>query len=193
MSFAPAILLPALAFLCFGISEELVFRGYQIRNAAEGLKYPVLGSRGAVLMAWILSSAFFGWQHGDNPNATFLATLNIALAGLMFGLAYVLTGELAIPIGAHVSWNFFEGSVYGFPVSGLEPSGAAFLSIEQRGRDLWTGGLFGPEAGLLVPVALVLGGLLITLWVRLRSGKVAIHTPLAEGPKAGQPADDPPR
>jgi membrane protease YdiL (CAAX protease family) len=186
--FALAILLPTGIFVCAGVYEETLSRGYQLRNAAEGLNYPALGPRGAVFVAWVLSSIFFGALHAANPNASTVSTLNIAMAGLMLGFGYVLTGELAIPIGLHISWNFFQGSVFGFPVSGLGPVGATFLSTEQGGPTLWTGGSFGPEAGLLGPAAMILGGLLIALWVRLRSGKLSIHTPIAEGSKQNRPA-----
>jgi uncharacterized protein len=186
--FALTMLIPTTLFLCIGVYEELLFRGYQLRNAAEGLNLPVLGPRNAVILAWVLSSAFFGYLHANNPNATLSSTFNVALAGVMLGLGYVLTGELAIPIGLHITWNFFQGSVFGFPVSGLGPVGATFLSTDQGGPELWTGGPFGPEAGLLGPAAMILGGLLIALWVGLRNGKLAIHTPIAEGPKSDRPA-----
>ncbi len=179
--FALAILIPATLFLCVGVYEELLFRGYQLRNAAEGLNLPVVGAREAVILAWVLSSAFFGYLHANNPNATLLSTFNITLAGLMLGFGYVLTGELAIPIGLHITWNLFQGGVFGLPVSGNAPLGASVLSTDQGGPELWTGGPFGPEAGLLGPAAMILGVLLIALWVRLRNGKVAIHTPIAEG------------
>ena len=190
--FAIAILLPAFVFVCVGFYEELFARGYQLRNAAEGLNLPVVGPRNAVLLAWVLSSGFFGYLHANNPNATLFSTFNVALAGLMLGFGYVLTGELAIPIGLHFTWNFFQGSVFGFPVSGLKPVGATFLSTDQGGPALWTGGPFGPEGGLLGPAAMILGVLLIALWVRLRSGKVAVHSPIAEGPKHGRPVDEQP-
>lgn len=181
--FALAMLLPVGVFLCVGIYEELLSRGYQIRNVAEGLNYPAVGPRAAVIAAWVLSSSVFGALHLFNPNASLLSTFNIALAGLMLGAGYVLTGELAIPIGLHITWNFFQGNVYGFPVSGLSPIGATFLTTEPSGPKIWTGGAFGPEAGLLGLAAMLSGILLITLWVRLRNGKVAIHIPLAEGPR----------
>ena len=184
--FAIAMLLPTTAFVCVGFYEELLARGYQLRNAAEGLNLPGVGPRNAVLLAWVLSSAFFGYLHAGNPNATISTTFNVALAGLMLGFGYVLTGELAIPIGLHITWNFFQGSVFGFPVSGLKPVGATFLSTDQGGPALWTGAAFGPEGGLLGPAAMILGVLLIALWVRLRSGKVAVHAAIAGGPK--QPA-----
>jgi membrane protease YdiL (CAAX protease family) len=190
--FALAILLPTTVYVCVGVYEELLSRGYQLRNAAEGLNFPVVGSRNAVILAWVLSSAFFGYLHASNPNATPSSTFNVALAGLMLGFGYVLTGELAIPIGLHITWNFFQGSVFGFPVSGLKPLGAAFLSTDQGGPTRWTGGAFGPEAGLLGPAAMVLGCLLIALWVRLRSGKLSIHAPIAEGPKHNRPVGEHP-
>jgi membrane protease YdiL (CAAX protease family) len=188
--FVLAILIPTTLFLCVGVYEELLFRGYQLRNVAEGLNFPKVGPRNAVILAWVLSSSFFGYLHASNPNATLLSTVNIVLAGLMLGLGYVLTGELAIPIGLHITWNFFEGSVFGFPVSGLHPLGAAFLSTDQGGPILWTGGPFGPEAGLLGPAAMILACLLTVLWVRLRGGELSIHTAIAEGPKPDPPAGE---
>jgi hypothetical protein len=168
-----------------GHLEETASRGYQLRNAAEGLNYPILGPRGAVLVAWALSSIFFGALHAGNPNATPLSTFNIVLAGLMLGFGYVLSGQLAIPIGLHLTWNFFQNAVYGLPVSGFGTFGASFLSAEQSGPDLWTGGSFGPEGGLLGPAAMLLGVLLIALWVRLRTGKPSLHLPIAEGRRPG--------
>lgn len=179
MPFTLAILLPLAAFVLVGIYEELFSRGYQLRNMAEGLNYPGLGPRGAVLAAWGLSSLLFGVLHALNPNAGVVSTLNITLAGLMLGAGYVLTGELAVPIGLHIAWNFFQGSVFGFPVSGLSPPGGTFLVTEQAGPGVWTGGLFGPEGGLLVTVATLAGILLTALWVWLRRGRVSIHSPLA--------------
>jgi hypothetical protein len=69
----------------------------------------------------------------------------------MLGFGYVLSGQLAIPIGLHLTWNFFQNAVYGLPVSGFETFGASFLSTEQVGPDLWTGGSFGPEGGCSAP------------------------------------------
>ena len=182
--FALSLLFPVAMYLCVSLSEETVFRGYQLKNAAEGLYHPVLGPRGAVLVAWVLSSVFFGLLHADNPGATFVSTLNIVLAGLMLGFGYVISGELAIPIGLHIAWNFFQGAVYGFPVSGFGPFGATFLATEQTGPKAWTGGPFGPEAGLLAPIVMLLGISLIALWTRLRMGKVSTHSRIAEGPVA---------
>jgi len=182
-AFFPTILMPLVLFLCVGISEEMLSRGYQITNLAEGLNFPGLGGpKVAVLLAWVISSSLFGLGHLGNPNATVVSTLNIALAGLLLGIGYVLTGRLAIPIGLHITWNFFQGNVFGFPVSGLEPVGATVLSIEQGGPLLFTGGVFGPEAGLIGIAAVLAGSLLTALWVRARFGKAAMEVSIAEPP-----------
>jgi membrane protease YdiL (CAAX protease family) len=176
-----AILGPVALFVSVGIYEELLFRGYQIKNISEGLG-GVIGARGAIVAAWILTSVMFSLLHIPNPNSTITSTTNITLAGLMLGAGYVLGGSLAIPIGLHVTWNFFQASVYGFPVSGLDSSRTSFVSIEQSGPRAWTGGPFGPEAGLLTVFATLSGVLLILLWVRLRSGEAGLHLPLAARP-----------
>jgi uncharacterized protein len=191
--FVISLLFPAAAFVCVGVSEETVFRGYQLKNAAEGLNYHSLGPRGAILLAWVLSSVFFAVLHAANPNATPISTLNIVLAGLMLGFGYVLTGELAIPIGLHITWNFFQGAVYGFPVSGFGDFGPTLLVTEQGGPELWTGGSFGPEGGLLIPAVMLLGISLVALWTRLRTGKVSLHAPIAESPYRDRPHIPPQR
>ena len=186
-SFGLILLAPVVTFLCVGIYEEALSRGYLLQNIAEGLNLPGLGPRGGIIIAWVASSAVFGALHLPNPNSTLLSTANITLAGLMLGAGYVLTGELAIPIGAHITWNFFQGNVFGFPVSGLQPIGASFVASQESGPDLLTGGVFGPEAGLLVVAATILGTLLTFLWVRYRRGGSGLYTPLAEPPKPRGP------
>lgn len=171
--FFGGMLSSALLFTCVGIYEELLARGYLLKNLAEGIKSPVGGSKGSLLLAWLLSSIVFGLGHLTNPGASLSSTINLILAGLFLGLGAILTGELAIPIGLHITWNFFQGSVLGFPVSGMAP-GTRIISIAQGGPELWTGGIFGPEAGLIGVSAIILGSLLTLFWVRWRYGKIEL-------------------
>lgn len=183
--FAPALLGAAAGFIAVGIYEELIFRGYLVQNLAEGFNLHRIGPRRAVLIAWGLTSLLFGLGHALNPNATWISTLNISLAGVFLGLGYVLTRQLALPIGVHITWNFAQGNLYGFPVSGTAPPSAQVLVLEQGGPEAWTGGAFGPEAGLLGLLA-VLAGLAATwAWVHRRSPRPAVQLQLAAPPEKG--------
>lgn len=172
-AFLPGILVGVALFLVVGVYEELLARGYLLTNVAEGL-VGYVGRQGAVIVSVTLSSAVFGGLHAVNPGATGLSTLSIGVAGVWLAVGYVTTGELALPIGAHVTWNAFQGLVFGFPVSGVTPT-ATVVAVEQRGPTLWTGGTFGPEAGLL-GLAGTLAGIVVTLlWVRYTRGEVGVH------------------
>ncbi len=90
----------------------------------------------------------FGYLHLSNPNATLLGALGVALAGVLYAAGYMLTRNLWLVIGLHWSWNFFQGAIFGVPVSGQSLQGVP-VSATIAGPELWTGGAFGPEAGLL--------------------------------------------
>lgn len=154
--FLPAFLSVTAIFLAVGVYEELLARGYLLTNLAEGLQVGPVDERWGVVVATLLTAALFGLVHAGNPNASPASTAGIALAGVLLGLGYALTGELAFPVGLHVTWNAFQGLVYGFPVSGLS-IGASVVALEQSGPRLWTGGQFGPEAGLVGVLAVLVG------------------------------------
>lgn len=177
-SFWIGILSGFILFFSVGIYEEMLFRGYALRNLAEGLKGRLLNPRLALLLAYLVSSGVFGIFHLANPNATLVSSLFIAFAGIFLGLGYILTGDLAIPIGLHMTWNFFQGCVFGFPVSGTT-SPASFIAIQQGGPQVWTGGAFGPEAGLIGLAAILFGSLLTLAWVRWRYRRIALQESLA--------------
>ncbi len=158
---APAdILIPnfvfwSLSFLAVGVYEELLSRGYHLQNMEEGLKTP---------LALFFSSFVFGLGHMGNPEFTWAAALGIAAAGLFMAFAYLRTRQLWLPIGLHIGWNIFEGPIFGFPVSGLET--VRLLNHQVNGPTLMTGGAFGPEAGLVVLPAIVIGALMVYWYTR---------------------------
>lgn len=164
-------------FVLVGIYEELLLRGYLLTNLAEGAR-GTLGERGAIAFAILASSIAFGAFHASNPNATLVSVLTISIAGVMLALGYVLTGELAIPIGLHVTWNLFQGTVYGFPVSGLK-LGSSVVTVETTGPRVITGGEFGPEAGLLGLGAMIVGSLSTVAWIRYRYGGITLDDGVA--------------
>jgi membrane protease YdiL (CAAX protease family) len=147
----------ALVFIMVGWYEELYFRGYLLQNLSDGLN-----------LAWgvSLSAAIFALGHALNPNLTWEALAGLFASGLFLAYGYLRSQRLWLPIGLHIGWNFFEGSVFGFQVSGLR----YFRLIEHTslGPHLATGGAFGPEAGLIIIPALILGVVLITIYTRNR-------------------------
>jgi len=153
------------------VAEETLYRGYWIRNLSEGLRGPTIKTRWALALAILLPALVFAARHANNPHAT-TSTLNTMLAGGMFALGYLLTGELALPIGLHSAWNFLLGSVLGLPVSGIHTP--ALMATAQRGSGVWTGGAYGPEGGLLGTLMFLVGSLLILAWTR-RRGPIKLH------------------
>lgn len=150
------------ATIIIGFYEELIFRGYHILNMIEGFHSSRVPPEMAALLAVMVSSTIFGLLHAGNPNADFISTLNIIFAGFILAIPYLLTGRLAMSIGIHIAWNFLQGGLYGFAVSGSRFRGS-LIQINQTGNDYITGGSFGPEAGLLgIGGMLLMGGL---LWI----------------------------
>jgi len=159
---AGAVVLSSAGFLgilvLVGWNEELLTRGYYLQTLESGFD-----------LRWgvIISSAVFGLAHLGNPHATWISAGGIVLAGLFLAYGYVLTRQLWLSIGLHIGWNFFEGVVFGFPVSGL--STFRLARIQVAGPEIWTGGAFGPEAGLVIVPGLLLGAAMLYAYsTRLR-------------------------
>jgi hypothetical protein len=159
-------LLYFLIFVIVGWQEELLSRGYHLQTLASGMN-----------LVWgvLISSAVFGLLHLGNPNATWVSAAGIFFAGLFLALGFLRTGQLWLSIGLHIGWNFFEGIVFGFPVSGLTTF--PLMRITVSGPTVWTGGAFGPEAGLIVLPAIAIGAGLILLYSRSRAGPAASGEP----------------
>jgi len=145
-------------FIFVGYNEELLSRGYHLQTFASGIN---------MFWAVLISSSIFGIAHLGNPNATWISAAGIFFAGVFLAYAYIRTGQLWLSIGLHIGWNFFEGVVFGFPVSGLDIY--RLIRHNVQGPEIWTGGAFGPEAGLIVLPMLLIGSALIYLYTRPRS------------------------
>ena len=142
------------AFLLTGVCEEVIFRGIIFRMIAE---------RWNAAVALAVSALLFGAAHLTNPDATLWSALAIAIeAGLLLGAAYMASGSLWFPIGIHWAWNFMEGNVFGFDVSGMAPD-FSLLDSDVTGPAILSGGAFGAEASL---ITVVLGLAISILFIR---------------------------
>jgi membrane protease YdiL (CAAX protease family) len=131
-----------LLFAGVAAAEELLFRGFVFQRLISGL---------GQWTAQLIIAAYFLLTHLNNPGMTgsvkMMASINIFLVSILFGLAFIQTKSLAMPLGLHFIANFVQGGILGFGVSGTEQSG---LLIPVFGEaPVWlTGGRFGLEASL---------------------------------------------
>jgi hypothetical protein len=138
-------------FIIVGWQEELLSRGYWLQNLEEGMRLPA---------ALVISSFTFALGHLLNPNISWMAIVGLTAAGFFLAYGYLVTRQLWLPIGLHIGWNFFEGPIFGFPISGLTQFFSLFTA-SRSGPEWLTGGAFGPEAGLIqYPVLLLSIGLI---------------------------------
>ncbi len=143
------IFLSIVLFMGVSIFEEVIFRGYMLKNLLESFNPYV---------ALFISSIFFSLIHGSNPNVTTLGLCNIFLAGFFLGASYIFTKNLWFPIALHFSWNFFQ-SMFGFKVSGLDSYSIIDFSIPEN--NLLNGGEFGFESSFLSIIILFIGTFII--------------------------------
>ena len=159
--FVATILVGVLAVGAVAFGEEASYRGYPIKNLAEGLAR----ARWGMVIAVVIPAVYFGLAHTTNPNATWLTVFNIVIFGLLFGTGYVLTGELALPIGLHFGWDFVQGFVFGVVAEGRKYGSVLVLADDPSAR-LWTGRPYGAEGGLLGTAAFLAGFLATFAWAR---------------------------
>lgn len=149
-NFTPHLLYGLYLFFLVGVVEEVFFRGYCMKKGLnyENVLIPVFGS-----------SVIFTGMHLINPNLSFLGIFNIFLIGILFAYMFVKTGNLWMPIGFHIAWNYFQGNVFGLSVSGISIEGVyTITSIEDN---IFTGGAFGLEGGILTTFVILLGFLVM--------------------------------
>lgn len=143
-----------LLFLVQSSFEEVVSRSFMI---------PSITARSNVWIALLISSSLFAVLHLTNPSISIISTLNIFLAGLVLGLLYLRFESVWPAISFHAAWNFFQGSFYGFEVSGYDVY--SLIDSAETGPDWFTGGSFGFEGSVITTTLLICySGYLIDKW-----------------------------
>ena len=134
-----SVLVILFGWIIQGATEEIVTRGWLLN---------VLSTKYNIGVGLLISSTLFGLMHLTNPNVNYIAVINIILVGLFYGLYVIKTNDLWAVCGMHSAWNFAQGNIFGFKVSGLDVSVGSLIDLNLFGSDFVTGGIFGPEAGI---------------------------------------------
>ena len=154
----PTLLMMLAAFIVQSAGEELLVRGYLMVSLSKRFRLPV---------CILVSSLMFGVLHVSNIGFYPVAFVNIVLIGVILGCYILLTGDIWGACGYHALWNFFQGNIFGLPVSGLEASGSLCKVAVTGGNKLLTGGSFGLEGSLCTTLVLLpCLGILIFLLTR---------------------------
>jgi len=138
-TFVPEEMLINVFFLILvAFSEELLMRGYILKNLMGSMnRYGALA----------VSSCLFSMMHIANADYTWFAAVELFFAGILLGLSYLYTHNLWFPIALHFSWNFFQGAIFGFNVSGRHIH--SVINHMRIKDNIWNGGAFGFEGSLL--------------------------------------------
>ena len=143
--FSLSLVLYLILFIFVGFAEELLSRGYII-GAMEV-------SNNNKWFAIMVSAVIFSLMHYDNNGFSLIPFLNIFLVGILFGVMYVKTKSIWLSTGFHITWNFFQGCIYGMPVSGITTP--KLYEMTFVGNSILNGGTFGPEGGLIVTMVII--------------------------------------
>jgi len=136
-----AFLVSVLIFIIIALTEELLVRGYVLNTLMSSMnKY----------LALIISAIIFSLLHSFNPNISLYSLLNLFFAGILLGLSYLFTKNLVFPIALHFSWNFCQGTIFGFNVSGM--NFWSLFVIKLKTNNYLNGGKFGFENSILCTV-----------------------------------------
>lgn len=135
-----------------GASEEILVRGWFMSS---------VGMKHNIPLAVFSSSLLFTIIHLGNSNLSVLSLTNLFIFGVFAALYSILDESIWGICGLHTTWNWFQGNVVGFEVSGANPAGGKLLDFTNTGADVLTGGSFGLEGGLTVTVVLIIGILTI--------------------------------
>ena len=133
-------------WLLQGGTEEVATRGWLLTRIAARTNLP---------LAIAISSSLFGILHMGNAGVTFLSVLNIILDGVLAGLFFIYTDSIWLVVAQHGTWNYVQGNLLGFQVSGTGADASIFSFTMGSGPDWLTGGTFGAEGSIITTLVLL--------------------------------------
>ena len=126
------------------LGEEMLFRGYAFQYLVREWNPP---------LTIVGSGILFGLVHLSNMNVQPIGAANTALWGCLLGYAYTRTRTLWLPVGIHFGWNL-ASTLFTSNLSGTTIR-ATDWNLRWSVGDLWSGGTYGLEGGLLATIVAV--------------------------------------
>ena len=166
--FRPLDLLGALLFFgLVALFEEILMRGYILGH--------LLHTRLNKFLSLFISAALFAFLHIFNPEIAFLPMINLVLAGMLLGASYLYTRNLCFPLSLHFFWNWIQGPVLGYQVSGNNFI-TSVLTLRMPEENVLNGGAFGFEGSLICTVLMIVCTILIVWWGEKRKA-ISLEAP----------------
>ena len=141
-------------WLLQGGTEEVATRGWLLTRIAARTNLP---------LAIVISSSLFGILHMGNAGVTFLSVLNIILDGVLAALLFIYTDSIWLVVAQHGTWNYVQGNLLGFQVSGTGADASIFSFTMGDGPDWLTGGAFGAEGSIITTLVLLVSLVIVYL------------------------------
>lgn len=139
-------------WLLQGGTEEVATRGWLLTRIAARTNLP---------LAIAISSSLFGILHLGNSGVTVLSVLNIVLDGVLAGLLLIYTDSIWLVVAQHGTWNYVQGNLLGFQVSGTGADASIFSFTMGDGPDWLTGGAFGAEGSIITTLVLLISVVIV--------------------------------
>ena len=139
-------------WLLQGGTEEVATRGWLLTRIAARTNLP---------LAIGISSSLFGILHLGNSGVTFISLLNIVLDGVLAGLLLIYTDSIWLVVAQHGTWNYVQGNLLGFQVSGTGADASIFSFTMGSGPDWLTGGEFGAEGSIITTLVLLVSVVIV--------------------------------
>mmetsp|Transcript_11487 Transcript_11487/g.24510 ORF Transcript_11487/g.24510 Transcript_11487/m.24510 type:complete len:394 (-) Transcript_11487:167-1348(-) len=175
-------------------NEEVMLRGWMFTLGCHGLLtfeqfrsyHPSTAANIAITSSILLQSTLFAFLHISSPGSSAISLLNLFLGGIAASLNVMVApgGSLWLGMGWHFGWNISMGHVLGRSTSGI-PMSCKVVSVIPRpiavsssslpssldekekkriSYEKYHGGTFGPEQGVLAPLAYLLG-MVMVVWL----------------------------
>ncbi|MPQ44483.1 CPBP family intramembrane glutamic endopeptidase [Clostridium tarantellae] len=151
-----------ISWIILGASEEIMVRGYM---------FPSIAVKKGVIFSILLTSIYFGLIHITGKGVNFIAIFNLSLFGILDCLYAIYEESIWGVCALHAAWNFCQGNIFGFIVSGDIVGGGSLFKTGIIDVNIINGGIFGPEASIITTIVIIIAIVIILVLQRKKYNK----------------------